>query len=221
MKPPLKCHSRSAFSAPLISWPFVYESASTSLWLCALLMRRRRAASERLTPPPPPPLSLSLSPSRIGLKRTDGPLSPLPTPQWCLAGEYTFISKTLHATFFYGSLRLVSASFTWISALYLFYSWAWCSFVLSFFLANTKLLSGFGCFSTMKDCYYPISLILTFSESLSPPPKIWGLCGEGKAACYGESPFFWLSEVIWKAAARVRQWRRMRERWEDGWRGFI
>lgn len=44
--------------------------------------------------------------------------------------------------------------------------------MLSFFLANTKLLSGFGCFSTMKDCYYPISLILTFSESLSLlPPK--------------------------------------------------
>lgn len=53
-------------------------------------------------------------------------------------------------------------------------------------------------FSKIKDCYYPISIILTFSESL------WGLCGEGKAACYGESPFFWLSEVI--CEKQRREW---------------
>lgn len=121
MKSRFKCHSCSAFSAPLKSWRFVYESARTSLWLCILLMRRRWAASERLTPPPS---SLSLSRSfpscRISLKRTDGPLSPLPTPQWCLAGEYTFIFFIRH--FLCHFLWLVSASFTWIFALYLFHS---------------------------------------------------------------------------------------------------
>lgn len=59
MKSVFKCHSCSAFSAPLISWRFVYEIASASLWLCAALMGGRRAATQRLTPPPPSsPLSL-------------------------------------------------------------------------------------------------------------------------------------------------------------------
>lgn len=73
---------------------------------------------------------------------------------------------------FYGSLRLVSASFTWISAFVFVPQLSLVFFCAQFFMANTKVLSGLGCFSWIKDCYYPISLILTFSESLSLlPPK--------------------------------------------------
>ena len=55
--------------------------------------------------------------SRINLKRTDGPLSPVPTPQWCLAGEYALIRfiQNFHVTFIH--FCVISSSFTWISAL--------------------------------------------------------------------------------------------------------
>lgn len=63
MKSLFKCHSCSALSAPLISWRFVYESASPSLWLCTVLMRRRRAAMVKDSPLPLlSPLSLSPCP---------------------------------------------------------------------------------------------------------------------------------------------------------------
>lgn len=83
----------------------------------------------------------------------------------------------------------------------------------SFMYWQTHLISGPLISSLIIGC----DIIFFHSLILKPRQKnpISALCGlsvESKAAFFGKSPLFCLSEVIWKAVLRVRQWRRNRGR---------
>lgn len=181
--------------------------------------------SQRLTPPPPlSSLSLFL---QNQFEKDSRPLSaPSPHPQWCLAGEYTFIFfslTTFRATFmhffdwFLPGFLLCICSTTQFAFLVFFFF-----FCARFCWQTSNFSPVLLDISIMRDCCYSF---FSFSHFFL---KLCGLCSKGKAAFFfffffGESLSLWRSEVIWKAAARVWQWRRKdkQERWEDGWSGFI